>query len=126
MPSKNPKPYNDGQWTEARKRSFIISALRRAQWPPKYQAIKRVFVKDGNNPSTGRKCKLHKCENCGELFPAKDMQADHINPVIPLTGIDSWDGVIDRLFCEIDGYQALCRFCHKAKSQAENAARKNK
>ena len=54
-----------------------MSALRRAQWPVKYEAIRSAFVRDGVNPATGRKCKLHKCSVCGELFPAKDMRADH-------------------------------------------------
>lgn len=101
-----------------------MSSLRRAQWPPKYQAIKKAYVKDGKNPKTGRKCKLHKCEHCGNLFPQKDMQADHVNPVIPLTGFDSWDKVIERLFCEVDGYQAVCRECHKIKTKEENRIRK--
>jgi hypothetical protein len=47
------------------------------------------------------------------------MQADHIDPVIPLTGFDSWDGVIKRLYCEADGFQALCKACHKVKTKEE-------
>ena len=122
--SKTPKPFNNGTWTVARKRSFIMSALRRAQWPIKYLCIRNAFVKDGINPATGRKCKLHKCEACGELFPAKDMRADHIDPIIPVTGFDSWDEVIDRLFCELDGFQAICVGCHKIKTDAENKERR--
>ena len=121
------KPHNDGQWTSARYRSFIMSALRGARWGPKYSVIRRAYVKDGVNPATGRKCKLHRCEDCQELFPAKDMQADHINPVIPVTGFDCWDNVIERLFCEVDGYRALCKGCHSEKTKKENAERrKNK
>jgi hypothetical protein len=77
-----------------------MSALRRAQWPVKYEAIRSAFVRDGVNPATGRKCKLHKCSACGELFPAKDMRADHIDPIVPVTGFDNWDALIARLFCE--------------------------
>ena len=88
------KPYNSGQWTKARYRSFIMSALRRAQWPVKYEAIKSSFVVHGVNPATGRKCKLHKCSVCGELFPAKDMRADHINPIVPVTGFDNWSAEV--------------------------------
>jgi len=65
-----------------------MSALRRAQWPVKYEAIRSAFVRDGVNPATGRKCKLHKCSDCGELFPAKDMRADHIDPIVPVHSID--------------------------------------
>ena len=118
------KPYNSGQWTKARYRSFIMSALRRAQWPVKYEAIRSAFVRDGVNPATGRKCKLHKCSACGELFPAKDMRADHIDPIVPVTGFDNWDALIARLFCEIGGFQAICVECHAVKTKAENAERK--
>ena len=118
------KPYNGGEWTAARKRSFIMSALRGARWPQKYKAIQRAFVENGPNPRTGKRCKLHKCEECWELFPASGMQADHIEPVVPLTGFDSWDAVIERLYCEVDGYQALCKECHKEKTKEENRVRR--
>jgi len=52
------------------------------------------------------------------------MQADHINPVIPLTGFDSWDGAIKRLYCEKDGFQPICKACHKTKTLSENQQRK--
>jgi len=81
-------------------------------------------VEDGINPKTGRKCKLHCCEECHELFPAKDMQADHIEPIVPLTGFDSWDNVIERLYCEVEHYQALCKECHSKKSKEENRIRR--
>lgn len=118
------KPHNSGQWTKARMRSFIMSALRRAQWPVKYEAIRQAFVEKGINPATGKQCKLHKCSDCGNMFPAKDMRADHIKPIVPVEGFDNWDGVISRLFCELDGFQALCNDCHKVKTNAENEERK--
>lgn len=126
-----PKPYACGQWTLARMRSFIMSALRRAQWPPKYEAIKNAFVKSGVNPATGRMCKQHLCAQCGGLFPQKDMAVDHVDPVIPLDGFDcpdgfleyDWDAVVRRLFVEADGLQVLCKKCHKLKSLDERAIR---
>lgn len=121
---KKPKPFNGGQWTVARKRSFIMSALRRAQWPVKYSCLRSAFVRDGVNPKTGRKCKLHECEECHELFPAKDMRADHITPIVPVTGFDTWDSTIERLFCEAEGLQALCVDCHAVKTKAENEERR--
>lgn len=127
---RKPKPHNSGQWTEARMRSFIMSALRRAQWPVKYEAIKRAYVKDGINPKTGRKCKLHKCESCGNLFPQSQMAADHIHPVVPIEGFQhkqlleyDWNELIQRLYCEADGFQALCKECHKEKTAQERASR---
>ena len=124
MGSKVEKPHNCGTWSKARFESFIKSQLRRAQWPPKYQAIKDAYFDDGINPATGRRCKLHRCAECGDCFPMSYMQADHIEPVIPIEGFDSWDKVIERLYCEKEGFQALCKDCHKAKTQEENKLRR--
>jgi len=131
------RPYANGQWTLARFRSFIMSALRGAKWPPKYQALRDAYAKTEVNPSTGRMCKLHECSQCGNLFPQKDMAVDHIEPVIPIDGFDcegflgyNWDQVLRRLFVETEGLQALCKPCHKLKTIDErnqrNANRKRK
>jgi hypothetical protein len=101
-----------------------MSALRRAQWPQKYASISSAYVRDGINPATGKPCKLHKCPICEQLYPKGNMQADHTNPVIPLSGFDSWDGVISRLYCEKDGFQPICKPCHKGKTLLENQQRK--
>lgn len=125
MPRIKPqKTRNAGQWTEARYHSFVMSALRRAQWPPKYVSIAKAYVRDGINPKTGKPCKLHKCPQCSRLYPKGQMQADHINPVVPLSGFDSWDGVIARLYCEDSGFQPICKSCHKDKSKLENQQRR--
>jgi len=107
-----------------------MSALRGAKWPPKYQALKNAYVKTGVNPTTGRMCKLHKCKQCGNLFPQKDMAVDHIEPVVPIDGFDcegflgyNWDQVLRRLYVETEGLQALCKPCHKLKSSDERKLR---
>lgn len=120
---KPSKPYNDGQWTAARFNSFIRSALRRAQWPPKYAAIKSAFVSNGVNPKTGRKCKLHRCCACNGLFPQKDVQADHIEPVVPIEGFTDWNTYIERLYVEKEGFQVMCKTCHKKITDEEKALR---
>jgi 5-methylcytosine-specific restriction endonuclease McrA len=107
-----------------------MSALRGARWPQKYKSIETASVGDGINPKTGRKCKLHKCPNCGGTFPKGEMQADHIDPVVPIDknwcntylGYD-WNDVIKRLFCEIDGFRPLCKACHKKKTAEERTLR---
>ena len=125
------KPYNGGQWTTARMRSFAMSALRRAQWPQKYKSIEAAFIGNGINPKTGKPCKLHKCPTCGKVHPKGNMQADHINPIIPIDkkwdsvflGYD-WNEVMRNLWCEKDGFLAICKECHKTKSKQENSDRK--
>lgn len=127
------KPFNGGQWTQARMKSFVMSALRRAKWPVKYRAIGMAYEGKGKNPATGRVCKLHRCQSCSEVYPAGEMQADHIEPVVPVDGqwgkTTSWLGVnwnelLPRLWCELDNYQAICHDCHTVKTQAETEQRR--
>jgi predicted transcriptional regulator len=60
------------------------------------------------------------------------MAADHIHPVVPIDGFTgekhldyNWNELIQRLFCEEDGLQALCKQCHKGcKTKKERELRK--
>lgn len=120
-----PRPRNGGEWTEARFNSFIKSALRGARWPQKYVCVRNAYVKDGLNPKTGRKCKLHQCPQCDNLFPQNQMVADHIEAVVGPEGFTNWDDYIRRLFCEADGFQAICKDCHNRITNHEKQTRKN-
>lgn len=120
---------NGGEWTDARFRSFVTSALRAAsrRWPPKYKALKEAFVGKKVNAKTGKMAMHYECSACKEQFVAADVQVDHINPVVdPKTGFTSWDVFIDRMFCEIDGLQVMCKPCHKVKTDQEKLERKKK
>jgi 5-methylcytosine-specific restriction endonuclease McrA len=128
MQTNKDQQYNNNQWTKNRFRSFVMSALRNARWPVKYEVLKLAFVSYDINPKTGRKCKMHKCNLCFKLFMQKDMKVDHIDPVIPIEHewnkgdnfLDyNWNEVISRLFCEMHNLQAICNQCHKEKSKKE-------
>jgi hypothetical protein len=119
------RPHNGGSWTKARMISFIKSALRGARWPQKYVCIKNAYVEDGLNPKTGRKCKLHRCPECFQLYPQNQMQADHIEPCVGPEGFVSWDAFIARLYVEAEGFQAICKNCHQTKTNEERKARKS-
>lgn len=129
-PKKKPKrrldidrPRNGGEWSEARFVSFVKSALRGARWPQKYECIKAAFIGLGINPKTGRTCKLHLCPECKGTFPQNQMHADHITAVIGPEGFVSWDLFIARLYCEADGFRALCKACHAKCTNIERAER---
>ena len=81
--SKNPKTRNNGQWTEARYRSFVKSALRNAsqRWPPKYETLSNAYIGSKVNVKTGRVAKHYECNECKQHFPAKDVEVNHIDPV---------------------------------------------
>lgn len=120
------KPYNSGQWTAARMRSFISSALRAAtrRWGPKHEALKKACVGKKLNAATGKEIYHYKCAGCGKLFKGADVAVDHINPVVdPDKGFQGWDIYITRMFCEVDGFQVLCNECHSIKTQNEKGIR---
>jgi len=60
------------------------------------------------------------------------MVADHVSPVVPIDGFTgekhldyNWNELIQRLYCEADGFQALCKECHKEfKTKEESSIRK--
>lgn len=78
------------------------------------------------NPKTGREAQFYKCACCTEEFTLKEIEVDHIEPVIPETGFNTWDEFIERLFCPAENLQVLCKTCHKKKSKEENNKRKAK
>lgn len=116
------RQFNGGQWTAARFNSFVKSALRSAsqRWPPKYTCLNQACVGQKINPKSGRLAKHYTCKQCTGDFPAKEVQVDHINPIIdPSTGFTTWDGVVDNMFCEQENLQILCLTCHKIKTKEE-------
>jgi hypothetical protein len=121
------KPYNGGQWTEARFKSFVVSLLRKgtSRWGPKQQAFKLASVGKRKNELTGRMAEHFQCAGCGGWFPRSVCSADHIEPVVsPEEGFQGWDVYIKRLFCEVIGFQILCKDCHDEKTAEERERRK--
>lgn len=113
-------------WTESKFQSFIKSTLRKGttRWPPKYEVLNAAKRGKMVNERTGRLAEHYCCASCGEFYPANMVVVDHIEPVVPITGFTSWDVVISRMFCDVEGLQVLCKECHKIKTKEENAQRK--
>ena len=120
------KPYNNGEWTTARFNSFVKSALRSAsqRWPPKYTVLNEAKLGKRVNQKTGRLAEHYLCTACREAFPLKEVQVNHIIPVVPVSGFDSWDCVVRRMFCEREGLEVLCIPCHKQVTKEENEQRR--
>lgn len=67
----------------------------------------------------------YECAICKGLFGAKETQVDHREPVVDIIkGFTSWDDYIERLFCDVDGLDLLCKNCHEAKTTMEVQMRK--
>jgi len=95
--------------------NFVMQALRRAtyRWAFGHMAMKRQHIDRG----------LYQCETCKSAFGPKEINKDHIEPVVPVTGFESWDQTIKRMFVKSDQYQILCLNCHTQKTNIENIMR---
>lgn len=124
---------NNGNWTDARFRSFVVSALRAAsnKWPPKYLSKKEAWVSRGIYRCAGYGRKAHDVHASlppkpGNKRRINNAVVDHIIPVVdPAIGFVSWDEFINRLFVEKDKLQVLCHECHLAKTADEKEQKKN-
>jgi 5-methylcytosine-specific restriction endonuclease McrA len=102
---------------DKRLKQFIVWTLRKAsyRWAPRYKALKNAQV--GKDAYT--------CKECEKVFTRKGVQVDHIKPVVdPVLGFVTWDIYISRLFCSSEGYQILCKPCHKEKTGKEREVRR--
>jgi hypothetical protein len=117
------KPYNSGQWTEARMNQFIKSALRTAsmKWPPRNVCAKKAWVSRGVYLCAGYKTKAHEVKRTSS--GSNNIYVDHIEPVIPPSGFTTWDDAIRRMFPEEEGFQLLCKDCHSEKTKDERNER---
>jgi 5-methylcytosine-specific restriction endonuclease McrA len=89
--------------------------------------LKEAFMGRQVNAKTGKLAMHYKCAACKQLYVAADVQVDHIKPVVdPKKGFVSWDSFIDRMFCEIENLQVMCKPCHKIKTDQEKLERKKK
>ena len=110
------KTRNSNTWSEARYFGFIRSTLRAGftRWGPKHEAKKKAKVAYN----------AYECASCGETFTNKEVEVDHIVPAGSLKSFDDLPQFVERLFCEADGFQLLCKPCHQDKTNAERLARK--
>jgi hypothetical protein len=106
-------------------------------WEPIKEAQEKTKVAPATFECTlcGKWCYTGKSkknlESLKEQFPDKNIQMetiykDHIDPVIPLvSGWEwSWDEIIERMFCEIENIQVICKECHDEKTKEESEIRK--
>ena len=113
-------------WTGGRLRTFITSTLRGGfrKYPPKYETLKAASVGKKINAKTNRMAEHFTCNMCKGEFPAKEVQVDHVEPVVcPFTGFVDWNTFINRLFCDGGNLQVLCSPCHDIKTAEERIER---
>ena len=116
MGRKVERTRNGGQWTEARYFGFIRSALRSAfqKWGPKHEAKKLAKVAYNT----------YVCAHCTQWFGSSQVEVDHIKPAGQLKTYSDLPGFVERMFCESEGFQVLCKECHQIKTNEEAADRR--
>ena len=119
-----PRTHAGKTWTKARYWAFIRGALRKAatRYPVKFQtkdAVKRT--KPEGTP--GKHRFEYQCNHCNEYFPDKEVDVDHIIGAGSLNCYEDLAGFCERLFCEADNMQVLCKPCHQTKTNAERKPR---
>lgn len=123
MAKRGAKLYAGETWTSARYFSFIRSGLR-AMWqkyPVKWQVLqeaKRAYE------GTDKRIKWeYQCNSCKQWFLGKNVSVDHIEPAGSLKTYDDLPRFVQRLLCERENLQVLCKDCHDQKSAEERKQR---
>lgn len=109
-------------------RTFVMQLLRRGtyRWPGRFNSLKKA--------NQGRNQYL--CAGCGGIFKKKEINLDHIEPVIPVEGTEDFNVIIERMYAMEDGWQVLCsvpsesnggkpKGCHGEKTEIENEQRRD-
>ena len=123
--AKAPKTRCGGEWTEARYRGFIRSALRKAwqRWGPNQATKKAARIERGIYMCAGYETDPHPTPASVRVDGKRknNVFTDHIEPIgTHLT----WDETIAKMFCEAENLQVLCLECHRKKCADERKSGK--
>lgn len=119
------KTHAGGTLTESAHFTKIRAALRGGflRYATRGQALQNA--KHAKPPEEeGRHRVVFECNHCEGRFKSADVQVDHIVQAGSLTKYSDLPGFVERLYCEADGLQVLCKPCHKLKTAADRALAK--
>lgn len=102
-----------GTWTEARYWGFIRSGLRRMwmRWPAQY-AVRKAAARPYVGPNKRQQWEFQ-CQKCREWFIGRETNVHHKVPCGALTSYTDLPNFVERLFCEPDRLELICKTCHK-------------
>jgi 5-methylcytosine-specific restriction endonuclease McrA len=113
------KTRNHETMTEAAFFNWIKNSLRSRSrfWRP-ISACKQNAKRPYKGVNKRQKFE-YQCNLCKNWFSDKETAVDHIIPVGSLKSFEDLPGVVERLFCEIEGLQVLCSNCHTEKTKQD-------
>ena len=103
------------------KKNLIKGAIRRlfSRSSLCREILEGAVHKTARGPRGG---KQYICAKCKKWFANKEVQVDHIEPVMrydeTIQDLD-YNTVVMRIFCDEDNLQVLCKPCHKIKTALE-------
>jgi len=114
-----PRTRNHETMTESAFWGSIRSALRqKSRWWKPSSEVKKLARRPYKGVNKRQKWE-YKCVKCKKWHMGKDVNVDHKVPAGTLTCAKDLPGFVERLFCEIDGLQVLCKNCHGTKTQSD-------
>lgn len=119
------KPFNAGTQSRAAFFGMLKNALRRMSMYWKPIALCKLNARRPYKGSNKRRKWEYQCNQCKNWLPGEEVSVDHIVPVGSLGSFEDIEGVVRRLFVEVDQLQVLCSGCHNEKSLNENNERRN-
>jgi len=113
-----------GTKTEASMVAWVLSYLRKMtlRWKPRFDRLNEGRQKKPLGVN-GREVWANTCENCCKWFKTSDLAMDHITPIGGLKSLDEAGRWLNNALVEKDGYQRLCKPCHKIKSNTERGVK---
>ena len=118
-----PRTRAGGEWTEAAFWGFLRSVLRDGsrRWPP----IVRVAPNNARReyvPTDGQKTRRkweYQCSRCFGWFKRTEVQVDHREACGSCSSWEEFARFAERLFCEPEGLDVMCKECHQKKTNAK-------
>lgn len=110
-----------GSMTEAAFWSWLRSGLRRMsmKWKPLYTVVSDAKrpVDERDKIRWGNRIKfVYQCSECEQWFPRGGVEVDHKVGLGSLKCFEDLPGFCERLFCEKENLQVLCKWCHRVKT----------
>ena len=110
------KTRNAWNRTEAKFRWAIRSSLRKVSMYWKPIALSKQNVRRESKNINKRIKYEYQCSTCKKWFTDKQIEVDHVIPAGSLKSAKDLEWFVERLFCEVDWLQVLCKECHNKKT----------